>query len=265
MRPRRRPHLAAEERLGNDPTSELWGEHRSRYRFAARQAAGLRVLDIACGAGFGLEMLRQAGARAIGMDLDAEALSTCRRGYPCAPVSRADAAHLPLPDESMDLVVSFETLEHVPDAEAVVAELARVLRPGGRLVLSTPNRVFGPPERHAGNPYHVREFDAEELRALLRERFERVAIHGQWVSARFRFVPYLMVQPERSLAAFLWKLQNRLPFAVKERIARVLGGRSFYPGEEDYYFLAERWEGSHALLAVAASPHRSPARRPSLR
>jgi len=64
----------AEERLGTDSTSELWGEHRSRYRFAAPFVADQRVLDVACGSGFGLAMLRAAGARPIGFDYDAHPL-----------------------------------------------------------------------------------------------------------------------------------------------------------------------------------------------
>ena len=62
--------FAPEERLANDPTSELWGEHRSRYRFAAQFAAGQRILDVASGAGFGLQMLRQANGCPIGLDYD---------------------------------------------------------------------------------------------------------------------------------------------------------------------------------------------------
>lgn len=71
--------LDVEERLGNDPTSELWGEHRSRYRFAAQFVAGKRVLDVACGSGFGLAMLRAAGAWPVGVDYDAQTLRQIKR------------------------------------------------------------------------------------------------------------------------------------------------------------------------------------------
>jgi SAM-dependent methyltransferase len=251
----RRAHgRPAEERIANNPTSELWGEHRSRYRFACRDVAGLRVLDIACGTGFGLQMLRQAGARVSGFDLDTEALFEAWRAGPYAPLAQADAAYLPIPDATVDLVVSFETIEHVPDAAAVAAEFRRVLRPTGRLVLSTPNRLFGSPERHAQNPFHVREFSGDELLDLLLPRFETVTIYGQWVDAQYRHVPFLMNDGRADPGTLLWKALNRLPFAVKEGLARALTGRPFYPGEADFRFVAGDWEGAHALLAVASNP-----------
>jgi SAM-dependent methyltransferase len=242
---------AAEERLANDPTSELWGEHLSRYRFAAQFAARQRVLDVASGAGFGLPILTHAGGRPIGVDYDALALDDVRQRQPCAALVRADATRLPLRAQSVDLVVSFETIEHVPDAQALVVEIRRVLRPGGRLVLSTPNRAFGPAERHTANPFHVREFTADELRSLLRESFDEVRLYGQLPASRFRYVPYLMIEPHREPTAIAWKLQARLPFALKNGLALALSGRPFYPGERDYCFELEGYHNAHALLAVA--------------
>ncbi len=243
--------MSAAERLANDPTSELWGEHRSRYRFAAQFAGGQRVLDVASGAGFGLQMLGQAGARPIGIDYDAAALHEVRRLEGAARLVRADAATLPLATASMDLVVSFETLEHVPDARAVVFEIRRVLKPGGRLVLSTPNRAFGPPERHTSNPFHIREFTSAELRELLGGAFAEVTLYGQRPSVAYRYVPFLMLDRSRQPAAVVWKLLVRLPFGIKNRIALGLGGRPFYPGEDDYCFEFEHCDDAHALVAVA--------------
>jgi SAM-dependent methyltransferase len=247
---------AAEECLANDPTSELWGEHRSRYRFAIQGSgvsglAGLRVLDVACGAGFGLEMLVQAGARAIGVDYDAASLSEVRRAQAPSRLVRGDAMCLPLKDASVDLVVSFETIEHVPDAGALVAEIRRVLKPGGRLVLSTPNRAFGPPARHTSNPFHIREFTADELCDLLQESFGDVQLYGQRPSATYRYVPFLMLEPHYAPSAVAWKLQARLPFALRNRVAHALSGRPFYPDEQDYQFVSGACDGAHALVAVA--------------
>src|SRR5918912_3552826 len=137
----------AEERIANDPTSELWGEHRSRYRFACQRVPpGGRVLDVACGVGFGLQMLAQTGARPLGVDLDCAALVEARRAAPTAHLARADAACLPLPDHSVDLAVSFETIEHVPDAAALAAELRRVLGPRGLPgVVPAHPALFAPP------------------------------------------------------------------------------------------------------------------------
>lgn len=243
--------MSAEEHLANDPTSELWGEHRSRYRFAAQFAAGKTVLDVASGAGFGMQMLRQAGGCPIGLDYDARALAEARRLEPSARLAHADATSMPLTTDSIDLVVSFETIEHVPDARALVLEIRRVLRPGGRLVLSTPNRAFGPPERHTGNPFHIHEFTAEELREILGEAFDDVRLYGQRPSSAYRYVPFLMIEPHREPRAIAWKVLVRLPFAARNWLALALGGRPFYPGEDDYRFVLEDWQSAHALVAVA--------------
>jgi hypothetical protein len=125
-----------------------------------------------------------------------------------------------------------------------------VLKPGGQLVLSTPNREFGPPERHA-NPFHIREFSADELRDMLRASFAHVQLYGQRPSASYRYVPYLMLEPHREPAAIAWKLQTRLPFAAKNFLATALSGRPFFPGEGDYCFEPDATQTSHALMAVA--------------
>jgi SAM-dependent methyltransferase len=243
--------MTAEERLANDPTSELWGEHRSRYRFAAQFVANQRVLDVASGAGFGLQMLKQAGACPVGVDYDAGALADVRCVEHAAQLVHADATRLPFHPNSIDVVVSFETIEHVPDAEALVTEIRRVLKPGGRLVLSTPNRAFGPEARHTHNPFHVREFTADELRDLLKANFDDVQLYGQRPTPAYRYVPYLMIEPHYEPGAVVWKLLTRLPFPIKNQLALMLSGRPFYPAEEDYDFVAGACDGAHALLAVA--------------
>lgn len=242
---------AAEERLANDPTSELWGEHRSRYRFASHFVAGQTVLDVACGSGFGLEMLRAAGARPIGIDYARETLTSIRVDRPDAQLVHADATRLPLETASIDQIVSFETIEHVPNAAALIRELRRVLKPGGHLVLSTPNRAFGPVERHTANRFHVREFTADELRSLLCECFNSVRLYGQRPVAAYRYVPYLMVGSHFEPAALAWKALLRLPFGLRNAAALRLSGRPFYPGETDYSFDLEATERTHALVAVA--------------
>lgn len=243
---------AAEERLSHDPRSELWGEHRARYRFACQFAVGgKRVLDVASGAGFGLQMLRAAGAQVVGLDYDAQSLAEVRARAGWADLVRGDATRLPFGDATFDVVASFETLEHVPDATGMVRELRRVLKGGGRLILSTPNREFGPLELHANNPFHVQEFSGPELRELLGGSFSRISLYGQVPVPDYRYVPFLMVDPHREPRALLWKAQVRLPYGVRDALARAIGGRSFYPGEADYRFALDGWQSAHALVAVA--------------
>src|ERR1700761_2599769 len=127
-----------------DPAAEggrlIESEHRARYRWAARLVDGKAVLDCACGTGYGLEMYKQAGATALtGVDISAEAVAATKERCGEATVLQGDLRELPLADDSFDVVTCFETIEHVENAAAAIAELRRVLKPDGILVISSPN------------------------------------------------------------------------------------------------------------------------------
>ena len=161
--------------------STFW-EHVCRYRFAARHVHGLRVLDIACGEGYGSDGLRAAdAAQVIGVDVCEKTCAHARDVYGLdARIGRAEA--IPLPDASVDVVVSFETIEHLVQPQLFLAECARVLAIGGRLIISTPNRPVYHRERAAENPYHHCEMTAEEFRQSLEKHFTRVVLHAQCLS-----------------------------------------------------------------------------------
>jgi SAM-dependent methyltransferase len=145
-------------------------EHVARYLLAARLAPGRRVLDIACGEGYGSALLARAGARSVvGVDIDADTVAYARRRYGL-DFREGDAKRLDLPDGSVDLIASFETIEHVAEPEAVLDELARLLAPGGLLLISTPNAG----EYLEDNPFHIHEFTPEEFFGALRARFASI-------------------------------------------------------------------------------------------
>jgi SAM-dependent methyltransferase len=154
-------------------------EHIGRYRFARDFVRGKRVLDVACGEGYGAAALAKAGAASVvGVDLSVAACEHARRKYGL-DARPGDALDLPLPDRSIDLVVSFETIEHVADPAAFLAECARVLTPDGTLIVSTPNRpVYSAEGAH--NPFHRVECDEREFGELLRPRFESVRLFTQF-------------------------------------------------------------------------------------
>jgi len=161
---------------------EIWMEHWHRYHFAASLVAGKRVLDVASGEGYGSALLARTAAHVTGADLSAEAVAHARAAY--AGVKNlefvaAPCTQLPLADASVDVVVSFETLEHITGHEAFLAEIARVLAPDGLLVMSSPNKLEYSDKRDYANEFHVKELYREELAKLLAGRFPHVAWYGQ--------------------------------------------------------------------------------------
>jgi SAM-dependent methyltransferase len=173
------------ERFTPEVRGAIWYEHWHRYAVAAQAATGLRVLDAACGEGYGTALLARTAAHVTGVDVDAQAIAHAHERYARGNVEFASGsvAAIPLADASVDLVVSFETVEHLAAQREMLAEFRRVLAPGGALILSSPNR---PVYNEAGgepNHFHVRELDRAELRALLDPLFPQQAWHAQRVCA----------------------------------------------------------------------------------
>lgn len=175
---------AAPERFDPATMSGLIAaEHLARYWLAADLARGLEVLDAGCGAGYGSEMIAQAGAtRVVGIDLAPEAIATAsERLGEVADFQVGDVHDPPFDEGSFDLVVCFEVLEHLEDPEPAIIALKAVLRQNGLLIVSSPNRGVYPP----GNPHHLHEFTLEELRDSLTARFANVVLMRQhpWLAS----------------------------------------------------------------------------------
>lgn len=153
-------------------------EHRGRYWWAAQLAAGKTVLDAGCGLGYGTATLSAAGAAHVtGVDVAQDAVDRARAAAQDGAVDFvvADIHALPFEGASFDMVTCFEVIEHVERQDEAVAELRRVLRPGGVLAISSPNRREYPP----GNEHHVHEFVPEELREALAQQFAHVTLYRQ--------------------------------------------------------------------------------------
>ncbi len=159
----------------NDP--DLRNEHLARYRFAEPLATGRRILDAGCGTAYGAELLAAAGAEVHALDRDRETVAQVRNTHPRLRLVRGDCARLPFRDRSFDLVVAFEVIEHLRDWDDLIREAARILRPSGAFMVSTPNRAYYNSGRERPNPFHVHEFDFAEFRAALAAYFVHCAIY----------------------------------------------------------------------------------------
>lgn len=172
---------------------DLFHEHMARYAFACRLARRKRVLDVACGSGYGSAALAQQARAVTALDVSVEAVAAARGAYGRANLEfvAGRAEQMPFRDGVFDLVVAFEVIEHLEDWRALLGEARRLLAPGGQFIVSTPNREYYAETRaQAGpNPYHVREFDYAQFRAALEEFFPSAAIYLQNHSGSITFSP----------------------------------------------------------------------------
>lgn len=162
---------------------DLFNEHISRYAFASRLARRKRVLDIACGMGYGSAALAKTAASVIGMDISEEAAAAARKIYAGDNLHflAAPAQQIPFADHSFDLIVAFEVIEHLNDWSALLTEARRLLAPGGQFIVSTPNiNYYAETRKVAGpNPYHLHEFEFQEFSDALAAAFPSVTLFLQ--------------------------------------------------------------------------------------
>ncbi len=169
------------ERFTPECVREIAYEHWHRYAWASGLVEGKSVVDVACGEGYGSALLKRTAGEVIGIDIDPEAVAHARQRYGQDGLrfECADATRLPLADDSADCIVSFETLEHLAEQDALLAEFRRVLRPEGFLLLSSPDKKTYSDETGYDNPFHVRELYRDELEALIRRHFPAFRLYGQ--------------------------------------------------------------------------------------
>lgn len=183
--------LTGERTLPDLPEENYWfRRHEAAYRLAGRLVRG-RIVDAGCGEGYGTALFAAAGT-AVGLELDEGTVAHAARRYPGARFARADLCHAPLRPRSVDAVVALQVLEHLVCPHAFLAACRRALRPGGVLVLTTPNRLTF----SAGvNPSHVYEYEAAELRGLLRSTVGEPRMLGLAHGTRLSLLDRLLGEP----------------------------------------------------------------------
>ena len=211
------------ERFTPECVREIKYEHLHRYAFARELVAGKRVLDAACGEGYGAALLAECALQVTGVDRSAEAIAHAGSRYRAANLDfqAADCLDLPFADDSFDCVVSFETLEHLAEHERLLAEFRRVIRPDGFLLLSSPDKAVYSDVLQNRNEFHVRELYRGELETLLQAHFPAYRLFGQ----------KLVFQ------SAIWSLQDAPGVGfVQERDGAVAAGPA--PAHQPVYFIA---------------------------
>jgi GT2 family glycosyltransferase/ubiquinone/menaquinone biosynthesis C-methylase UbiE len=171
------------ERLVTSIEGDVAFEHLHRYALARELAKDRIVLDVACGEGYGSNLLAQVAHKVIGVDISAEAVIHAKSMYQRENLTFlvGSCAQLPLADASVDLIVSFETLEHLEQHDEMLLEIKRVLRSHGVLIISTPDKRVYSDEPDYKNPFHVRELYLQEFQTLLESYFKNQTVAGQRV------------------------------------------------------------------------------------
>ncbi len=161
--------------------------HEAAYAAFAPFTAGAVVVEAGCGEGYGAALLAKSASRVIAVDTAADVVEHVRRAYPGTTPVRADLQQLPFADATAEVIANLQVIEHLNDQEAFLAECARVLRPAGTLVLTTPNRLtFSPGRDTPANPYHTRELAPDELVPLVEKHFVITRLWGVWHAPRLR-------------------------------------------------------------------------------
>jgi len=187
-------------------TTKAYQEHSARYDFAAKYVKNKKVLDIACGVGYGTKILLNAGSKeVIGCDISSESIDYAKQHYSNKQITFKvqDATKLDFTDNYFDCIVSFETIEHVDDYNAVLKEFYRVIKKNGTLIISTPNKdVSSKGKDKPENPFHVKEFTISEISDLLSQNFNSVELYSQMLIIPLNFKRLLI----RSIIQFIGKL-----------------------------------------------------------
>ena len=167
---------ATGERLIPTQRGKNTWEHLHRYYLATKYSQDRHVLDIASGEGYGARIISSVASTVVGIDISQEAVSHATATYKSSNLSYKVGTCLciPLPDQSVDLVVSFETIEHIEEHHLFLAEIKRVLRKDGMLIISTPNKKIYSDLATFSNPFHLKELYIEEFKSLLDSQFNKV-------------------------------------------------------------------------------------------
>ena len=200
-----------------------------RYRFACQFVGAKRVLDIACGLGYGAHLLLREGhaAAVIAVDSSPETIGTARSEYSSDRLKFevGTAESIPLPDCSVDVAVSIETFEHLPEPRLLLTELRRVLAPGGKAIISTPRNESAERVRPS-NPFHLREYSWDEFGQIVQTVFPKFERWSQVTEYGDPLIPHNFGNATNPVRALLRRI---VPGEIRLSLRRALGLRGLRP------------------------------------
>jgi 2-polyprenyl-3-methyl-5-hydroxy-6-metoxy-1,4-benzoquinol methylase len=214
---------------GNVSSSYMISIHKAFYQFAAEQIHGGKVLDAGCGTGFGTAMLSQKADCAVGVDIKYLLLKYGLQHYSTEGLyfEAMDVNQLGFADESFDVVVANELMEHLPEHRLCINEVLRILRPGGLFICATVNsrHTFGI-EENPLNRNHFREFSLIGFKIELEQYFGDINILGQGYDEEFK--KFMQNRSARTIEWILMKLniKHRIPACWRSRVRSLITGTS---------------------------------------
>ncbi len=169
------------ERLETFITGETMTEHLHRYALALGLIGGKKVLDIACGEGYGSHLMSKIAVQVTGIDMDKLTIEKAKKKYQSGNLLflAGSVLKIPAPDNSFDVITCFETLEHITEQEDMLAELKRVLSPYGMLLISTPDKKNYSDKTGYINPFHKKELYEKEFKDLVNRFFPHTGFYSQ--------------------------------------------------------------------------------------
>jgi 2-polyprenyl-3-methyl-5-hydroxy-6-metoxy-1,4-benzoquinol methylase len=169
------------ERLETYITNEIMVEHIHRYAIACELVQNKKVLDIACGEGYGSYLMANDAFSVTGIDINSIVIEKAREKYKRSNLQflQGPADKIPVEDHVFDIVVSFETIEHLENHQLIFNEIKRVLKPEGVLIISTPNKLFYSDKNGYVNPFHKKELYLNEFKDLLSKSFINYRVYSQ--------------------------------------------------------------------------------------
>jgi ubiquinone/menaquinone biosynthesis C-methylase UbiE len=231
----------------------VYPEHMARYKFATQYVTGKQVLDVACGSGLGSALLAKTAARVFGVDINQKTITYAQKQYQDKPnltFQVGETTKLPFQDNVFDVIVSFETIEHLISPDSFLAEVQRTLKPKGGFIVSTPDREITRQiliDTSYRNPFHIQEFSRQELKELLGRYFKIKGWYGQ-----FRYQPSPTRKAFRDFLRWFFrlgrgtKLKRVLPLKIIVWTPRLLSGIT----QDCHVYPLKKDQEAQSLIAV---------------